>query len=275
MSFRLSQMSFSYQKIPILKEISLDSLGVKGITAVIGPNGSGKSTLFKCLAGMLKVPPNSLFFNGMDLSLLGKVRIAKEICYMPQDSSSNAMLSVFESVLLARKISKNSTVTKADLKLVEHVLDALGVSHLSQAYISKISGGQQQLVAIAQAICRIPQVLLLDEPTSALDLQHQLEIFAILQKLTQDYQITCLIAIHDLNLAARFATKIVVMQHGKVVKEGTDEEVFNTGMLKEVYQIHAEVALQNKQTQIYPIRSTRKFLQHLNLEAYESVQVIH
>ena len=246
----------------ILQNISLEKLGTQPITAIVGPNGSGKSTLLKCLAGINKVGKGQILFEGKNLCELNNRQLAKQICYMPQDSSSNAMLTVFESILLARKISNSTTRTtdQTDLKMVEHVLESLGISELSQSYISQISGGQQQLVAVAQAICRTPKILLLDEPTSALDLQRQLEILAILESLTTDYQMTCLVAIHDLNLASRFAKEVIVMNQGRLVRQGQVKEVFNENMLKEVYQIHAEISSAYGHTQIYPLHSTRDFL---------------
>ncbi len=270
MNFSTQNLSFTYPKTKkkVLDDISLEQLGLSNMTAVIGPNGSGKSTFLKCLAGLNKVGKGQIFFAGQDLCELNAKQLAKQICYMPQDSSSNAMLTVFESILLARKLSNSATSTteKDHLKMVEHVLEALGISNLSQNYISQISGGQQQLVAVAQAICRTPKILLLDEPTSALDLQRQLEILAILESLTTDYQVTCLVAIHDLNLASRFAKEIVVLHQGRLVKRGKVEDVLNEDMLKEVYQIHAEISLAHGHTQIYPLHSTRDFLTHLKLQ---------
>ena len=272
MSFSIQNLSFKYPKTKqtVLKDIVLEKLGGQGITALVGPNGSGKSTLLKCIAGMNKTDKGKIFFEGQDLRKIGNSELAKKVCYMPQGSLSNAMLTVFEAVLLARKIShsKTRTTNKTDLKIVEHIIEALGIGNLSQNYISQISGGQQQLVAIAQAICRTPQILLLDEPTSALDLQRQLEVLAILESLTRDYNISCIVAIHDLNLASRFANEVIVLSEGQVIERGGIQEVFKESMLEEVYQIHAEISSAHGYTQIYPLRSTRSFLQNLQLELH-------
>jgi iron complex transport system ATP-binding protein len=167
-------------------------------------------------------------------------------------------LTVFEAVLLARKHSLSWRVGDEDLKAVSQVLEDLEIPELALRYLNELSGGQKQMISIAQALVRSPQVLLLDEPTSSLDLQHQLEVLVLIQKVIVERRITTIIALHDLNLAARYAHQFVVMSNGTVYATGKAKTVLTPEMLRDVYRIHAVVHIDGDQIpQITPISSVR------------------
>jgi iron complex transport system ATP-binding protein len=165
-------------------------------------------------------------------------------------------LTVFEAVLLARQHSASWFVTDADLQRVEQILDELRLTPLALRYLNELSGGQRQMVAVAQALAREPRVLLLDEPTSSLDLQRQLELLSLVRRIARDQFMTVIIAVHDLNLAARFADRLLVLHRGIVVATGEPAAVLSGALLRSVYGIEARVTLDCDQVPlITPVRA--------------------
>lgn len=203
------------------------------VVAVIGPNAAGKSTLFKRMAGLLTGP--------------GRVHLENArkgpggICYLPQDTAANAVLTVYESVLLARKQNSSWTVHDSDLALIDEVMASLDIADLAFRNLGELSGGQRQLVSIAQSLAREPEVLLMDEPTSALDMHRQVQVLAFVRSLAQRRAMLIFVALHDLNQALRFADQTLVIANGTVRCSGPSEEIITADMLREVYRIHARV----------------------------------
>jgi iron complex transport system ATP-binding protein len=178
------------------------------------------------------------------------------VSYLPQEYPSTAALTVFEAVLLAGRQSASWAVSDADLGHVAGVLAELRLEHLALRYLNELSGGQRQLVAVAQALAREPRVLLLDEPTSSLDLQRQLELLSLVRSVAVTREITVLIAVHDLNLAARYADRLIVLHGGAVYADGPPSLVLTESMLAEVYGVEARVVVgEDAIAQITPLRS--------------------
>ena len=166
------------------------------------------------------------------------------------------MLTVFETLLLARKHTMSWRVREEDLAVAAAVLRDLDIEHLSLRYLNELSGGQKQMVSIAQVLARSPQVFLLDEPTSNLDLQRQLEVLSLLRQVTEERKTITLISLHDLNLAARFAHHIIVMNQGGIYASGDAELVLTPSMLRAVYRVNATVHVgPDGVTQITPVSS--------------------
>ena len=169
------------------------------------------------------------------------------------------MLTVFEALLLARKHTMSWRVGDEDLAIAADVLRDLDIEHLALRYLNELSGGQKQMVSIAQVLTRSPQVLLLDEPSSNLDLQRQLEVLSLLQRVTAERKTVTLISLHDLNLSARFANHFVVMNHGDIYASGDASSVLTPGMLRNVYKVNATVQVgADGVTQITPVSSARR-----------------
>ena len=252
-------MTAAYGKNIILKEVSLCEIKKGELTAVIGPNGTGKSTFFKAISGLLKGTSGNIILNGDNLASLSPETLAKRICYLPQSVNTTAALTAFEVVLLGLKFQSGWSVKDKDAKQVEKIFKILNIEHLSDQYIGDLSGGQQQLIWIAQAIIRSPEMLLLDEPTSALDLQHQLAVMDLLKVLTKKRNIVTMVALHDLNLAARYADKILVIKDGKLRAFGMTKDIFKTDIINETYNIEVEVQTQPAgNILVMPIRSKRE-----------------
>ena len=145
------------------------------------------------------------------------------------------------SILLARKQGSAWSVSDGDLALIDGILAALSISDLAFRNVGELSGGQRQVVSIAQTLAREPEILLMDEPTSALDLHRQVEVLSFMRGLARKHGIAVLIAIHDLNQALRFADKCIVIAEGRMVACGTPDEVVTPALLRDVYRVEARI----------------------------------
>ncbi|PSM53039.1 iron ABC transporter, ATP-binding protein [Campylobacter blaseri] len=222
----VDNLSFSYKDRQILKDLNFE-VNDSEILMVLGVNGVGKSTLMKCLAGVNK-------FKG-----LVKFDKAKKLGYLTQNIIENDALSVFELVLLGRIGELKFRVSKDDLERVEHVLEHVGITHLSKRYFTQLSGGQQRLVLIAQMLARSPQILLLDEPTANLDLLHQRNILKLIKEYTKYYNTTTIINIHDINHALSFGDNILLLKDGEIAFFGKKQEL-DIELLSEVFGVKFE-----------------------------------
>jgi iron complex transport system ATP-binding protein len=199
------------------------------VVGVIGPNGSGKSSLVKAIAGVV-ASTGDIRFDG------SRVRPAS-IGYMAQDIGGRAALTVLEVVLLGRLRNLGLRVGKADLALVEQVLARLQIQALAGRHLGELSGGQRQLVLLAQALASEPRALLLDEPISALDLNHQLHVLATVCAEVRRRGLSGLVVLHDLNAVLRFADEVVVMNGGRMIARGVPAAVLTPDLVRDVFQI--------------------------------------
>ncbi|PCJ29468.1 MAG: iron ABC transporter ATP-binding protein [Gammaproteobacteria bacterium] len=241
MSLIIKNLNFSYSDKHVLKNISLSHLPKGQLTVLLGPNAAGKSTFFRSLAGLIEADYEHISINDKKLNELSAAERSQRVCYMPQIFSTHAMLTVFEVVLLAQKELTSWSVSGDDIEAVESLLKQFEIDHLAQRYISELSGGQQQLVSICQAMARSAELFLLDEPTSALDLRHQLKVMQRLKDETQQRNVTTIIALHDLGLAARFADNLLLMKDGKLVGHGETEAMFASPLIEDIYGIEIEL----------------------------------
>ena len=238
----VQNISTSYGKTRVLHDISFSTLELGSVVAVIGPNGTGKSTLFKCMAGIKKIDAGAILLDGEGIGKMASATLARRVCYMPQNTYTNAALTVFEVVLMGRRFATTSKLSvKEDAELVSQLLFLLNIEHLAERYLSDLSGGQRQLATLAQAIVRKPEYLLLDEPTSALDLHYQIESLDLIVQITKEFQITTFIALHDLSLAGRYADFAMVLHNGYLQQFAPIKEVITEAMIKETYQVHSTI----------------------------------
>lgn len=250
MKLEVLGVEFSYNSKRVLKNVSF-SLESGEVGGVIGPNGSGKTTLLRCINKILEPKKGSILIEGEVLNSLKRGEIAKRIGYVPQIESSSFPSTVFDAVLLGRKPHINWKPRPKDLKLVSDVIDMLGLKELAMRDINELSGGQRQKVIIARAFAQEPEVLLLDEPTSNLDLKHQLEVFNLVRRVVKDNQLSAVVAIHDLNLAARYCDKLIIMNDGKVFAAGS-VDILTPENIESVYNVKVSVTHFSKKTVVIP-----------------------
>ncbi|WP_445679419.1 ABC transporter ATP-binding protein [Radicibacter daui] len=229
----LDGIGAAYGRHIVLADVGIDVLKAGSLTAVIGPNAAGKSTLFKRIAGLIKGP-------GL-VELSDSARGERAICYMPQDTGANAVLTVYESVLLAAKQGSSWKVHDGELVEIDETLKALRIEDLAFRGLGELSGGQRQLVSLAQALVRRPEVLLMDEPTSALDLHRQIEVLGFVASLAERTGMIVLIALHDLNHALRYCANAIVIANGQMAVSGASAEVINEAMLRDIYKVNARI----------------------------------
>ncbi|MFN3718593.1 MAG: ABC transporter ATP-binding protein [Rhizobium rhizophilum] len=231
-ALRLEAVGAHYGRHRVFSDITTGDIAGGALTAVIGPNAAGKSTLFKRIAGLLK---------GEGVVHLSGEESLRPICYMPQDTGANAVLTVYESVLLASKQGSGWKVADGELVEIDRILASLRISDLAFRDLGELSGGQRQLVAIAQALVRKPEVLLMDEPTSALDLFRQIEVLQFMRELAGQSGIAILIALHDLNHAMRYCEHALVVADGRLVASGATADVITPSLLRDVYRVDARI----------------------------------
>lgn len=232
-SLVLKDLGASYGRTTVLSNVAIELLASGTTTAVIGPNAAGKSTLFKRIAGLVSGP-------GV-VQLSDVARGDRSICYMPQDTGSNAVLTVYESLLLAAKQGGGWRVKDGELFEIDAILKALRIEELAFRGLDALSGGQRQLVSLGQALVRKPEVLLMDEPTSALDLHRQIDVLEFVADLARRTGMVVLIALHDLNHALRYCTNTIVIAHGEMASSGATAEVITPAMLRDIYRVDARI----------------------------------
>jgi len=241
MTLHIQQLVSGYSGRPILKDVNIANIEGGSFVGLIGPNASGKSTLFKTLAGLIEPMSGSIHLGEDDITHIKRKDRARRVAYMPQAFGCNALLSVFESVLLALKQTSGWRVNSDNLDRVSETLSALGLSHLSNRGIADLSGGQAQMVAVAQTLVRAPEVIFLDEPTSALDLHHQLSIMTSVQAEVGRRKPVVMAALHDLNLAAKFCDRLILLREGKILADGLPAEILSLPAIGETYRVETDL----------------------------------
>ncbi|MET3580251.1 iron complex transport system ATP-binding protein [Mesorhizobium robiniae] len=235
-TIRLDDLGAFHGNRLVLSGVTTPHLSGGQVVAVIGPNAAGKSTLFKRIAGLLRGPGR--------IEVEGARAAARNtICYMPQDTAANAVLTVYESILLARKQDSAWSVTAADLATIDLTIAGLNLSDIAFRNIGELSGGQRQLVSLAQTLVREPEVLLMDEPTSALDLSRQVEVLSLMRTVARERGAVVLMALHDINHALRFADRTMVIVEGRLVACGPSRDVITSALLRQVYKVDARIEM--------------------------------
>ncbi len=239
---QIQDLSVAYGRRPIIRNLSAGPLMPGRVVSLLGPNGSGKSTLLKALAGLLKASHGQVMLDGQDLTRLTFERRAQRVVYLPQSLPAAVHLRVFESVMVAARASDLDPQAQAvDPQRILEVLGRLGIEHLAMHYLDQLSGGQKQLVGLAQALIRKPRLLLLDEPLSALDLNYQCHVMDLLTQETQEHGLTTLIVLHDLNIALQRSDEALLIRAGELAGHGRPDEVITAESLAQVYEVSARV----------------------------------
>lgn len=237
----IKDLNVSYGPRRILSNITLDVKAGETL-ALLGPNGSGKSTLIRALSGVVPAT-GSLCLSGRDLNGLNAAERARLMAVVPQTVSLPPAFSVWETVLLGRTPYLNflGQISARDEEIARCALAKVDALDFAERRVGELSGGEQQRVLLARALAQSTPVLLLDEPTTHLDLQHQIGILELVHKLAREEKLTVLIALHDLNLAARYADRVALIVEGQIKAQGTPKEVLRPELISQVYKWPVQV----------------------------------
>ena len=211
------------------------------IVGILGPNGSGKSTLLKLLTRVLRLQAGTIELFGQHLHAFSQAEIARSVAFVPQETQQSFPFTLAQMVLMGRYPHHSGWggwhwEDSSDLAVAYTAMVDLDVAHLGTRLISDVSGGERQRAIIARAIAQEPKILLLDEPTAFLDLHHQLEIARILRKLNRERGLTVVMVSHDLNLASQYCDHLILLDGGRMIKEGPPEKVIEPDILEAVYR---------------------------------------
>ncbi|CAH2601765.1 Hemin import ATP-binding protein HmuV [Rhodovastum atsumiense] len=233
MRLRASGLSVRYGTRRAVDGVDLEAAPGE-VLAILGANGSGKSTLLRAFAGLL---PCQGELRWDEATRPPVTRIG----YLPQDNAARPVLTGFEVVLLGRLRTLALRPSPADLAGAAAALEEVGAGAFATRRIGQLSGGQRQLVLLAQVLAGDPAVLLLDEPTSALDIAHQLQVLQLLRDATRRRGLTSLVVLHDINAALRFADRVAVMQAGRLVGTGRPADIARPAVLGEAFNVRVAV----------------------------------
>ncbi len=209
----LKGFTAGYPKRKVIENLSVALLPRGQITVLLGPNGCGKSTLLRALAGLNK-GQGELWLNGEELML--------------------------ESIIVAQRASGGLHNAASEAEVM-YLLEQLGISHLAMRYLDQLSGGQKQLVGLAQSLIRRPELLLLDEPLSALDLNYQFHVMDLVRRETAQRNIVTVVVVHDINIALRHAHHALMLKEGALIADGVPEQVITPETLAQVYGVKGRI----------------------------------
>ncbi|MGW6912875.1 ABC transporter ATP-binding protein [Kitasatospora sp. NPDC054939] len=219
---------------------TIDMVAHDGQTVgLLGPNGSGKSTLLRLLAGLRRPDTGTVRYDDTGLGDLHRRALARRLAVVEQDVSAHHHVNVRQVVELGRTPFRGrfDALTEHDRRIVDAALEQTELTAGQHRSWHTLSGGEKQRTQLARALAQQPREILLDEPTNHLDIRHQLELLDLLTTL----DVTCVVALHDLNLAARYCDHVVVLDHGQVAAAGAPEAVLTPDLIRSVYGVHVHV----------------------------------
>ncbi len=239
---KIEGLSVSYGARQVLLGISLD-VHPGAVLALIGPNGAGKSTLVRAVSGVIPVQGGKVSVDGVDLLGLTAMRRARYLAVVPQAVALPPAFTTWETVLLGRTPYLNflGQVSSGDEEKARLALQKVDAFDLAERRVGDLSGGEQQRVLLARALAQSTPILFLDEPTVHLDLQHQVNLMETIRILAQSDNLAVLIALHDLNLAARYADRVALLVAGEIKAVGTPGQVLTPEIISTAYHLPVKV----------------------------------
>ncbi len=224
----------------VLHGLSVE-IGESGLTAIVGPNGAGKSTLMSVLAGIRESYEGSILFRGREVSQWVKRELARQTAFIPQTIRLEFPFTAEQVVFMGRTPYCHGLFESPDDEgAVRRAMSLTDSLPFARREYRALSGGEKQRVVLASALAQNPSVLLLDEPTTFLDLKHQVATYALLQSLARE-QMTVIAVTHDLNLAASYADRMIVLSHGRIAADGKPPDVMQAKLLREVFEVDLEI----------------------------------
>jgi len=256
MELVIDRISKDYGRQRVLDNVSF-TLGNGEIVALVGPNGSGKSTLIKTIASIHSQTAGTITLDRKDVREIDPVDLAKRVGYVPQSFSYTLYSTVFETVLMGRRRYIRWEVSDEELSRVQRSLDMLEMGEHAGKFMDELSGGERQKVFIARALAQEPQVFLFDEPTSALDIRYQIEVMETMRRITREQNSSMIVAVHDLNLAYRYADAVVFLNKGKMAGYGKPQDILTPDCIRSVYGVDSFVVENDCGRFIVPFRARK------------------
>jgi iron complex transport system ATP-binding protein len=242
-AIQADRVAFGYKNKAVLADVSL-AVEKGEMLAILGPNGSGKTTLLRILSGVLAAT-GEVKANGKAIRTYGRRELSRLFAVVPQESPLTFPYTVAEIVLMGRASHHNPLAfeSEEDRDVARKSMELTDVLSFGDRYLHELSGGEKQRVIIARALAQEPEILLLDEPSAFLDLKHQVHILEILRRLNREHKLTIIAALHDLNLAALFFPRLVMLQDGRIYRDGSPKEVLTEETIEEIYGINVKIRL--------------------------------
>ncbi len=229
-----------YGETAVVDGVSIN-LPQGGITSIIGPNGAGKSTLLSIISRLLGMDAGAVTIDGLDVTTTRSDELARRLSILRQDNHMTARLTVHDLVSFGRYPYSKGRLTLEDKDHIDRSLDYLNLTDLADRFLDELSGGQRQRAFVAMVLCQDTDYVLLDEPLNNLDMKHAMGMMKLMQKASRELGKTVVLVLHDINFASWYSDYIVAMRDGKVVRQGTTEEIINPEALKAIYDMDINV----------------------------------
>ena len=236
MTLEIKEVDAYYGSVKVLEDV--DFRAAEGeLFGVVGPNGSGKTTLLRTISRILRPQVGTILLEDSDVMKMKNKEFSRNFAVVPQDTAVNFDFSARDVVLMGRNphLGRLELETDNDLEIAKRSMELTNCWHLAERPITELSGGERQLVIIARALTQEPRVLLLDEPTSHLDINYQIGIMELLKRLTTQEGLIVIAVIHDLNLAAQYCDRLVLLHKGKIIAQGVQAEVLTAANIKRAF----------------------------------------
>jgi iron complex transport system ATP-binding protein len=235
-TIKIENLSHSFAKRKVLRNLSFN-VEEGNFFIIIGPNGSGKTTLMKLMAGILRPQRGEIEIKGLPNRSYTPRALARAVAFVPQRLPVNIPFTVEEAVLLGRAPYQGTLgiEREIDFEIAQQAMQFTQVDHLTGFALNQLSGGEQQRVFIARAICQEPDIMLLDEPTASLDFAHQVRIMDLMEKLKEHKAITVIMVSHDVNLAAMYCDQVLLLKDGEIASIGLPPDVLSLANLEKIY----------------------------------------
>ena len=240
---QLSKVSFHYGPGRFhLDGISLEARGGE-LVGLLGPNGSGKSTLIKLITRLLRPQAGRVLLAGRDAGEFSQRQFARRVAYVPQETQAAFAFTAMEAVLMGRNpyLGTMGFQSEADYAKAAEALRRVDAARFADVLLDELSGGERQRIILARALAQEAELLVLDEPASFLDVRHQYDLYRLLRSLAHDEGRTCIASSHDINVAAAYCDRLVLLAGGRVVADGPPQEVLTADRLLEVYEVEVEI----------------------------------